>query len=42
MTPDDLIEKEKVKMCSSCGKYPADYPSDICAGCEAYEEHVAY
>lgn len=27
------------KMCVECGKYPADPPSKLCPGCEAYKEH---
>lgn len=26
--------------CDSCGTYPADYPSKLCVGCEAYMEHT--
>lgn len=29
------------KICSECGIYPADLPSDICSGCEAYHDHQA-
>lgn len=29
----------KVYLCSSCGIYPVDYPSDLCTGCSTYEEH---
>ena len=25
--------------CVECGIYPADYPSQLCTGCEAYQEH---
>jgi hypothetical protein len=28
-----------VVMCEECGKNPADLPSRICPGCEAYREH---
>ena len=28
-------------ICQECGVYPADYPSRICPGCEAYHEHTA-
>ena len=31
----------KPKLCSDCGLYPADLPSHICPGCEAYREHTA-
>jgi hypothetical protein len=27
-------------MCDECGKYPADLPSKLCSGCEAYREHT--
>lgn len=26
-------------LCEECGKYPADTPSTLCAGCDAYAEH---
>jgi hypothetical protein len=26
-------------MCEECGIYPADQPSKLCPGCEAYREH---
>lgn len=26
-------------LCEECGVYPADLPSKICPGCEAYQEH---
>ncbi len=29
----------KNNLCQSCDKYLADFPSKICAGCEAYQEH---
>jgi hypothetical protein len=25
--------------CEECGQYPADPPSRLCPGCEAYQEH---
>jgi hypothetical protein len=31
----------RVKMCDECGKHPADLPSTVCVGCEAYKEHTA-
>lgn len=32
--------KRKLRvMCEECGKNPADLPSRICPGCEAYREH---
>lgn len=27
-------------ICEECGKYPADPPSKLCPGCEAYREHT--
>ena len=27
------------KLCEECGIYPADPPSKVCPGCEAYREH---
>ena len=27
--------------CAACGIYPADPPSSLCPGCEAYKEHTA-
>lgn len=35
------VGKRKAKMCDECGKYPADFPSRTCAGCDAYKEHTA-
>lgn len=29
------------KMCEECGKYPADLPSNLCCGCDAYKEHLS-
>ena len=29
------------KLCADCGIYPADPPSSLCPGCEAYREHQA-
>lgn len=29
-----------VRMCEDCGKLPADPPSRLCPGCEAYREHT--
>lgn len=26
-------------LCDGCGKYPADPPSHLCPGCQAYQEH---
>ena len=31
--------KEEPWLCSECGMNRADYPSDLCPGCEAYQEH---
>lgn len=31
---------DETDMCEDCGKYPADFPSRLCAGCEAYREHT--
>src|ERR1700761_376412 len=28
-------------LCESCGQNPADLPSKICVGCDAYREHQA-
>ena len=27
--------------CSECGKYPADSPSSLCTGCDAYQDHTS-
>jgi hypothetical protein len=35
----DSGRQKKQKMCEECGKYPADLPSKICVGCDAYNEH---
>jgi hypothetical protein len=38
-------EKPKRKrrvMCEDCRKYPADLPSRICPGCDAYREHTGH
>ena len=29
------------KMCEECGEYPADLPSKLCCGCDAYKEHLS-
>lgn len=34
-------QSDKAVMCKECGKYPADLPSRLCPGCEAYREHTA-
>ena len=34
--PDNLS-----KMCEECGQYPADSPSKLCCGCDAYKEHLS-
>jgi hypothetical protein len=31
----------KALKCEDCGERPADYPSKLCPGCEAYREHQA-
>lgn len=31
--PDGIV------YCEECGSYPADLPSKLCPGCEAYKEH---
>lgn len=33
---------ERIDICSECGKNPADLPSRLCTGCEAYREHTAH
>jgi hypothetical protein len=30
----------RMKLCEECGKYPADVPSRLCVGCDAYREHT--
>lgn len=32
-------QNEPVEICDECGFYPADWPSRLCQGCEAYHEH---
>ena len=34
------ILESRPRMCEDCGKYPADWPSKTCAGCDAYAEHT--
>ena len=34
-----LRAKDKLVMCEDCGERPADLPSRLCPGCEAYREH---
>ena len=29
------------RLCIECGEYPADDPSPLCPGCEAYKDHTA-
>lgn len=29
-----------VWLCDSCGQNPADFPSKLCVGCEAYKDHT--
>lgn len=31
--------RRKTALCGECGIYPADPPSRLCPGCEAYQEH---
>ena len=33
------LQEAGPKYCRTCGVYPADYPSDTCAGCDAYSGH---
>ena len=33
------LEGKPVVMCEDCGERPADLPSRLCPGCEAYREH---
>lgn len=35
----ELWLRSRRRRCSDCGIYWADYPSDLCPGCEAYREH---
>ena len=32
--------KREAALCEECGIYPADLPSKLCAGCDAYREHT--
>jgi hypothetical protein len=32
----------KPRLCEECGKNPADTPSKICVGCQAYREHTGH
>lgn len=32
--------RRRPRLCEECGVYPADPPSKICPGCEAYREHT--
>lgn len=32
-------KQKKLRMCSTCSTNPVDSPSQLCAGCEAYQEH---
>lgn len=35
-----IIERDsQYNTCEECGQYPADAPSPLCPGCEAYREH---
>ena len=35
------LDEPECPMCDECGKYPADPPSKLCPGCQAYREHTA-
>jgi hypothetical protein len=37
---ESLENEHKPQLCVECGKYYADSPSDLCPGCEAYQEHI--
>ena len=30
------------EMCEECGEYPADLPSKLCVGCDAYRDHTGH
>ncbi len=30
------------RLCEDCYTYPADWPSKLCPGCEAYREHTEW
>lgn len=34
-------EADAPAICDECGKYPADPPSRLCPGCQAYRDHTA-
>lgn len=36
---DGWPTQPRAKKCEECGKYPVDYPSKICVGCDAYREN---
>jgi Domain of unknown function (DUF4326) len=39
---DAILRKANAaNLCADCGVYPADLPSRLCPGCEAYSEHQA-
>lgn len=40
--PDDVEAVEKPVLCEECETYPADWPSKLCPGCEAYREHTEW
>jgi hypothetical protein len=33
--------KKRPSLCEGCGQNPADAPSKLCVGCQAYREHQA-
>lgn len=33
-------KKRRPRMCDECGVNPADKPSRLCVGCDAYREHT--
>ena len=40
-TEQQLQPDNSPKMCEECGEYPADLPSNLCCGCDAYKEHLS-
>lgn len=36
----EFREYRSPPVCAQCGKFPADPPSLLCPGCEAYQEHT--
>lgn len=39
---EEKPKRRRRVMCDECGKYPADLPSRICPGCDAYREHTGH